>query len=159
MTKEYKIKVAYIYKIALYVSAGDQEGLSSTSQLVIGILGNDPFGKTLDQIAAKRKIHARQIIVRRFNSLEDFEPCHLLFVTKTADQDSIREIMQSHPSVLMVGETDEFEEKGGIFCMYLDAKGRVGIRLNIDAANRGKFKVDARLLRICDVFRDENDGK
>lgn len=154
--REYKIKVAYIYKIALYVNQGDNLGLTTGEELVIGILGPDPFGKYLDLIAQKRKIHHKQIVIKRFANWDEYQPCDLLFVSKNADPRSVEQAQSAAgtESVLMVGEVEGFELHGGVFNMYLDESGKVGIKLNIDAAKRSNFRVDARLLQVCDIGRD-----
>lgn len=155
-SKEYQVKVAYIYKIALYVNRGNNLGLTDGDRLTIGILGPDPFGRYLDLIAKKRKIHSKQIVVKRFASWQQYQPCDLLFISRNADQQSILHAQSASrgSSVLMVGEEEGFEQKGGVFNMYLDDSGKVGIKLNIDAANRNQFQIDARLLQVCDVVRD-----
>ena len=160
-SKEYKVKVAYLYKIALYVNHGSNTGLTEGSELVIGVLGPDPFGSYLDQIAAKRKIHNRNIVVKRFASWAEYQACDLLFVSNKVDRQSVASALAASQtkSVLLVGEEEGFERQGGIFNMYLDGTGKVGIKLNIDAANRNQFRVDARLLQVCDVVRDSQPSE
>ncbi len=154
---EYKVKLAYLYKIAMYVNRGETTGLTASEKLRIGILGKDPFGSLLDRLAASRKIHNRVIEVRRFLTADDLEDCDLLFVGKDipltdAQRRRIRTVCKS---ALIVGDSPGIENLGGVFAMYLDDQGRVGLRLNVDAATRDRYQVDARLMQICDIVRDE----
>lgn len=154
---EYKVKVAYVYKIAHYVHHAQLTGLTADDKLVIGILGEDPFGPLLRKIAAERKIHSKSIQVKRFQTWPQEGGCHLLFVSKTATPATVNRVIEQTrgKSILLVGETEGFEQIGGTFNLYLDANGKVGLKLNLDAAERSQFRVDARLLQVCDVVRDE----
>ena len=159
--KEYDIKIAYIYKIAHYVHVGNNKGLTNTNTLHIGILGEDPFGPILAKMEKTRHVHNKKIVFKRFSKWADYEPCNILFISKTADSDSVGKALRSirGTSVLLVGEQNGFEQAGGVLNMYLDPAGKVGIKLNIDAANRDNFRIDARLLQICDVVRDPVDNE
>jgi len=158
---EYKVKLAYLYKIAMYVNRGESLGLTSREKLRIGILGKDPFGSLLDRLAASRKIHNRPIEVLRFLTVNELQDCDLLFIGKDIPMSDAhqRRIRTDCKSALIVGDSPGIENRGGVFAMYLDDEGRVGLRLNVDAATQGRFQVDARLMQICDIVRDDVASK
>ena len=81
--KEYNVKAVTLYAFGRYVTWPNSVFEKSDSPFVIGLLGENPFGDALDQIAAKKAIAGRSISVRQFNSPDECAACHILFVTGT----------------------------------------------------------------------------
>ena len=81
---EYTIKAVFLYNFSRYATWPNVTTSENSEPFVIGILGRDPFGDVLDEIAAKKTVHGRRIIVARFSSLAQYRsPCHILFVSGT----------------------------------------------------------------------------
>jgi len=55
---EYELKGAYLYKFTQYI---DWPKSAPDEAFVIGVLGKDPFGDILDQIARERKIKGKPV--------------------------------------------------------------------------------------------------
>src|SRR6267378_2239303 len=64
-SSEYLIKAGFIYNFAKLVEWPTNTFPQSDSPIVIGLLGDDPFGSTLYRIVADKKINGRAIAVRR----------------------------------------------------------------------------------------------
>src|ERR1700680_3771225 len=64
-SSEYLIKAGFIYNFAKLVEWPSTAFAQADSPIVIGILGDDPFGTTLDRIVADKKINGRGFIVKR----------------------------------------------------------------------------------------------
>ena len=71
IAKEYKVKVAYIYNFARYIKWPSDAFADRESPFVIGILGDAPFGDTLERLTESRKIYDRRIAIRRFAAPRD----------------------------------------------------------------------------------------
>ena len=52
---------------------------------------------------------------------------------------------------LIVGEQPQFMSHGGIMNFHIDSTGRTAIQLNVDAAQDRDLRIDARLMRLCDI--------
>ncbi len=156
--QEYPAKFRMISKIAHYVHSGAGVGLSQNKSLAIGFLGTDPFGSFLEKHARNQRIHGLPIEVKRFLQPADFKSCDLLFVSATTSAQDVQQIvnMTAGKKILLVGEFPGFENAGGVFNLHRDESGKFAIKLNIDAAKRRQFRIDARLLQVCEVVRDRN---
>src|SRR5207247_7064897 len=64
---EYRIKAAYIFNFAKFVSWPSTAFASANAPIVIGIVGNDPFGSELDQTIAGKTIERHPLQVKRLN--------------------------------------------------------------------------------------------
>src|ERR1700676_1206259 len=83
-SSEYLIKAGFIYNFAKLVEWPSTAFAPPDSPIVIGILGDDPFGATLDKIVADKKINGRGFAVKRLKWGKDFKDlrdCNILFVS------------------------------------------------------------------------------
>jgi hypothetical protein len=110
----------------------------------------------LIQIAAKKTIHDRRIVVRHFDSEKDYQQCHLLYIPDqpskaeggSADKrlNDIMEKVKGKP-VLLVGESDGLAVKGAMLNFYLDG-GKVKFEVNLDAAKAAGLQMHSQLLQL-----------
>src|SRR5439155_7453719 len=84
--------------------------------VIIGVIGEDPFGAILDEVLqGKTCCHDRKLVVRRFQRIENVTECHVLFIS-SSEEARLADILQTldGASVLTVGEMDGFAERGGM---------------------------------------------
>ena len=89
---EYTVKAVFLYSFGRFVEWPEGAMGKASDPLVIGIAGENPFGQALDEMAAKRTIQGRRIVIRRFAAPDDYRPgCQMLFVSRslTADQQAL----------------------------------------------------------------------
>jgi hypothetical protein len=153
-TYEYNVKAAYLYSFGRYVEWPDESLSRASNAFVIGVLGDDPFGDGLDRIAKAKKTHDRQIVIRRFRSLDDYQPCHILFVPKSVAPEQQAAALQKLGAtpVLLVGESPGFAAQGGTINFYLD-QDTVHFEINVQAAKRQQLSINAQLLRLARLLK------
>jgi hypothetical protein len=78
---EYQVKAAFLYNFSRFVDWPSGSFAQSGSPLVIGVVGQDPFGSSLDKVTDGKTVDGRNIIIRRFRRVSDMEPCHILFIS------------------------------------------------------------------------------
>ena len=153
---EYKVKVAYIYNFTRYIRWPASAFNGDHAPLVIGVLGENPFGATIDRLAKRKKTQGRQIVVRRYPSPQDYRPCHMLFVGGANGAELRQWAVRSTRGqpVLVIGETKDYASQGADANFFIDVDSTVGFEINIDALRRQNLRVDARLLKLATVVRD-----
>lgn len=156
-SREYQLKAAFLYNFAQFTEWPTNAFPNDKSPLVIGVLGTDPFGKTLDDTVRGEKINGREILIRRFNRVDDTMDCHLLFISQS-ESDRLEQIFKTlkDRSILTVGETDAFIEKGGII-RFATEHNRIRLRINPEAARQAKLVISSKLLRLADTVRAERN--
>lgn len=152
VSREYAIKAAYLYQFARYVQWPASAFSSDTSPVVIGVLGTDPFGTVLDEISRTKQIDGRAIVIRRFASLSDYTPCHILFVGASISADQkIAAIQKLHRSpVLLVGEEPGFAEQGGTVNFYME-ENRIRFEINAEVAKQQQLRISSKLLSLAKI--------
>ena len=150
-SNEYQIKAGFLINFIKFVEwpadAFGDEGAS----LVIGLIGDDPFGSALDEIVTGKTINGRRLEVRRLRWGQDLKGCHLLFIS-TSERKRLIQIFDAlkGSSVLTVGETGQFNQQGGIINFVMDAK-KVRFEINVATADRARLRISSKLLALARV--------
>jgi len=146
---EYNVKAAFLYSFGRYVEWPKEAFAERSGAFVIGVCGEDPFGQILDRIAQSKTIQGRHIIIQRMATIEELQPCHILFVSRSippAQQIAIINKMRDK-GTLLVGEVPGFAERGGGINFFLEG-GTVRFEINVEAVRQEKLLLDAKLLNL-----------
>jgi hypothetical protein len=144
---EYEVKAAFIYNFAKFVEWPQGSFGDAKSPFVICALGEDPLSGAFDTIHGKN-INGREVVIKRIESIEDGEKCHILFVS-ASERGNLSQIFRTvkHSDVLTVGDMKGFAEKGGII-NFISTDNRIGFEINISAAEKANLKISSKLLKL-----------
>src|SRR5690606_7112950 len=90
--REYQVKGVLLYNLAHLAQWPTSAFGDSRDPLVIGVLGQDPFGHVLDEIVKDETVRGRPMIVRRFATAREARQAHLLFIADS-EKGRIREVL------------------------------------------------------------------
>jgi hypothetical protein len=155
-SSEYLIKAGFIYNFAKLVEWPTTAFAQPDSPIVIGILGDDPFGVTLDRIVADKKINGRSFAVKRLKwskDLKDLRGCNILFISSSEKEhiDGVLDAMKSLP-ILTIGDAPGFAKRGGIMNFTLE-DNKVRFEVNVEAAKRSDLTISSRLLTLARIVQ------
>jgi len=155
-SSEYLIKAGFIYNFAKLVEWPTASFAQPDSPIVIGILGEDPFGATLDRIVADKKINGRGFAVKRVKWSRDFKDlrdCNILFVSSSEKEhiESVIDAMKGLP-ILTIGDAPGFAKRGGIINFMLE-DNKVRFEVNVEAANHADLTISSRLLTLARIVQ------
>src|SRR4051794_39959803 len=130
LPNEYALKSVFLYNFCHFIEWPESAFNSPNEPLVIGIVGEDPFGSLLKEAVQGETYHGRPIQIEHYRSARDLKHCHLLFVGR-AETPQIAAILEAvgANSVVTVGETDDFLERGGMITLPAE-RNRVRLRIN-----------------------------
>ena len=146
---EYQVKAAFLFNFAKFVEWPPETFAGETSPLVIGILGDNPFGTDLERTVAGKLINNRPITIRSFPTAAEAANCHILFIS-SSEKKRLPDIIQSlhGTAVLTVGETDQFIASGGMVNFVQEAS-KIRFQINDDAAKAARLKISSKLLTLA----------
>ncbi len=152
---EYRVKASYLFNFVKFVGWPEASFTNSSAPFVIGLVGDDPFGRTVDETFAGRKTNGRSFVIRRFSPKDDPGNCHILFAS-LSDKSRLAKLLASLRGrpVLTVGETDRFGELGGMV-NFTVVGGTVKLEANPEAAVAAGLKVSSKLLAVSKVVKTE----
>lgn len=146
---EYEVKAAMLVNFARFAEWPPAAFSNPKQPLVIGVLGPDPFGPMLDEVAREKSIGGRAVVVRRLESWPAAEPVHILFLSKT-DKRRMKPLLSAMSSqpVLTVSDQEGFTGQGGVIGFTLD-DGKVKFEVNLAAAEQAGVTLSSKLLRLA----------
>jgi hypothetical protein len=152
---EYQLKAAFVGKFVKYVTWPVERLRESDAPLVVGVLGQDPFGDKLEAAFRNRKPDERPVLVRRFAGLDDLAEAHVLFVPER-ETPRLAEVLRAVKDVgmLLIGESDGFAARGGVINFYLEGD-RLRFEINTESAKRQRLKVSSDLLKLARIVADK----
>lgn len=151
ISAEYQLKAVFLFNFAQFVEWPDGAFENASAPLVIGILGDDPFGAYLDELVSNERIRDRSLVVKRYARPEEIGACHVLFLTPAADNALEQRLtgFQEH-SLLTVGESENFNRAGGIV-RFVTEKGKIRFRINMESATKSNLTISSKLLRLATI--------
>jgi hypothetical protein len=152
VTDEYQVKAAFLYNFAKFVE-WPSATLGSPRPFAICVLGQDPFGRTLEDTVNGKAVGEKALVVRRLSEVKAAAHCQILFVS-SSERKRFGAILGELRTggVLTVGETDGFIEEGGVINLKLDG-GKIQIQINLNAAEQADVRISSKLLSLAEVIR------
>ena len=152
---ERDVKAVFLFNFAQFVDWPAAAFTDERAPLVIGVLGEDPFGTTLDEVVKGEVVKNRSLVVQRFRRVEDITTCHILFVgpSEVTRQTQTVAALRGR-AILTVGETENFATGGGMI-RFLTEQNRIRLRVNLGAVRAAGLTISSKLLRPADIVGDE----
>ena len=142
---EYQVKAAFLFNFTKFVQWPAAAYPSANAPFTICILGDDPFGRALDDIVQGESVNGHKIDVERIRA-DAQTNCQVEYVARNSSIPPIASAAGS--GVLTVGEGDEFVRQGGIVGFILDDR-RVRFEINLKAAMNAGLKLSSKLLAVA----------
>ena len=174
--QQYPLKAAHLLNFGRLVTWPKEAFDATDPKFVIGVLGGDPFGETLQRIEREKTVPQPavgqlKIRVHRFKAIEEYQPCHILFISSTAaagrEGEKVEERLDAaikklaatkDAHVLLVSDTKGFAQKGVAINFLINrADNTINMEINRDAERRAGVSISSRLLglSIVQIVGDE----
>jgi hypothetical protein len=147
---EYEIKAVFIYNFTQFTQWPEDSFESPDDKFVIGILGENVFGKLLEEAVAGEHYQSRPIVVEYYPTLKDVRKCHILYVGSTANPGRLAQ----NSAVLTIGEREDFMTQKGILRFYNEGN-RIRIEINQARAAAVGLSISSKLLRLATIYREK----
>ncbi|HYD39887.1 MAG TPA: YfiR family protein [Anaeromyxobacter sp.] len=144
---EYAVKAAFLRSAVRLVDWPAERRVP----LEVCVLGEDPFGATLDAIAGTAGDLSLE--VQRHADARAARACEVVFVA-ASERGRLRAVLAvlAGSGALTVGDTEGFAAQGVILNFYLDGS-KVRFEVNVDAARAAGVALQPRLVSLGRVVR------
>lgn len=155
---EYEHRALYLYNFAKFTTWPKEAFADENAPLVVGILGQDPFGADLNIIKDK-VIKNRKLVVKTFNTVEEIKECHLLFISPSEEErlSTVLSALEKR-SILTVTEVKDEEAARGMINLVVLNDNRLGFDIDKAGAEAAQLKLDTQLLRLARKVRNHREG-
>lgn len=150
---EYQVKAAYLYNFGRFVKWPAGIAAGKGDSFAVCVLGQDPFGSTLDSTLAGEALDGKPVVIRRIAKPQDTVDCRILFVSST-EEHHLKEILAAidQVGVLTVSDIPGFSRRGGIIQFVAEGE-RVRFEINLASAESARLVLSSELLKVATAVR------
>jgi hypothetical protein len=149
---EQDIKAGLLYNFLRYTEWPARS--PAPEAMVVCVYGRDPFSGRLTPMSG-RTVNRQPIRIRYVEAQREVDGCSMLFVNaeERSDWPDLRAYL-ARRQVLTVSDYEGFARSGGMI-EFTRANNRVGVRVNLGAAQAAQLVVQERLLRLASVVETD----
>ena len=139
------VKATFLYKLAPFVDWPPDSAGGAGGTFDICVVGDDPFGPTLDHAVTGQQVAGRPIMVRRLPLAARDAACKIMFIAGSHSQ-SVHDALKIMRGAPVLTVTDD--QSGGVIDFVID-QGRVHFRIDDQAAADDGLVISSKLLSLA----------
>jgi hypothetical protein len=150
---EYQVKAIYLYNFGRFVQWPPNATAAKGDSFSICVLGQDPFGPSLDSTLAGETLDGKPLAAKRISTPRDAGECRILFISST-EENHLKEILAAldESSILTVSDIPAFSRRGGMIQFVLEGD-KVRFEINLAKAETAKLTLSSELLKVASAVR------
>ncbi len=151
------MKAAFLYNFANFSEWPEATFRGSDAPLIVGILGEDPFGHHLNALKGQ-SVNGRTLEIKHFTKTEDIIACHILFIS-SQQQKHIAQVLETlkDAPVLTVGNELEELRLSGCIINFVIVKNKIRFEINRASAERAGLDISSQLLSVATVINHNRE--
>ncbi len=156
---ELAVKATYLYKFGPFVGWPKTIFAAPDAPVKLCVVGDDPFGPTLDDAVAGQRIGQRPIVLRRLRAAERQSDCHIMYMAGSAAQTvaAALEAVRGTPVLTFTDEAHGAAAKGIIHFVIRD--NRVRFEIDEYAAAENGITISSKVLSLAIAVRPRSQMK
>ena len=156
-TREYQVKAVFLFNFAQFVEWPTNAFPEAQGPLVIGVLGENPFGGYLDEIVRGEEVNKHPLVIQRYRQAEEIKTCHILFISQS-EMDRLDQILASLKgrNILTVGDAESFARRGGMI-RFVTEKNKIRMRINLETVKAAALTISSKVLRAAEIVAPGKD--
>ncbi len=152
---EQELKAAALSQVVHFVRWPASSFLESSTPLVIGIYGPDPFGGVLDDLVRGENVSGHPLQLVHCFTPEAAENCHAVFISASNLRSADRLVHElSTRSILTVTDGQAVESFGAVIAFTVE-NHRIHIAANLEAARKANLTLSSKLLRLAEIRKGQ----
>jgi hypothetical protein len=152
-SQEYAVRAAFLYKFTPFVEWPATAFAGPGSAFNICVLGEDPFGPTLDQVVGGHQVGEHPINVLRLQSADGAGECHILYLGGSRAPLAAAALAKVKGAPILTVTEQSLGVSGGIV-QFLVRDGHVRFTIDAAAATANRMVISAKLLALAAAVRN-----
>lgn len=155
---EYQVKAAFLFNFGKFVEWPETSFAEKNSPFSVCVLGNDPFGATLDHTLEGKQVSNRPVRIVRTTDPALARQCQIVFVS-ASERPHLPAVLRvlGGSNALLVGELPGFAAAGGAIEFTIE-DNHVRFAINPDAIQKAGLQVSSQLLALAKIVREGRNG-
>ncbi len=148
ISREYKIKAAFIYNFTKFVMWPQHNPNSDNDSFNVCILGDDRLTAATETIQGKL-VHGKVLQIKYITNASENGGCEIIFLA-ISNTERLHQALASlkGTTVLSIGDSSDFVDNGGIIGLFVE-DNKVRFDINQLAADDNGLKINSRLLELA----------
>ena len=145
-----------ILKFANYIDWPASSFETPTSEIIIGVIGDDPFEGNLEKITAsfntKGSIKGRKILIKRYKKVSEISICHILYISNS-EKENLKELLQklSGKKIVTIAEISNFCKQKGII-NFVKNNAKFDFEINEKVFKSEDISISSQLLSKATII-------
>jgi hypothetical protein len=154
---DFQVKATYLYNFGRFIEWPGKVAAAEGGSFTVCVLGQDPFGPSLDATLAGETIGGRTIVAKRISSAEESGNCQIIFLS-LADDSRLNKIIADldKKAVLTVSDMPQFVKRGGMIQFVAEGK-KVRFEVNLTATQHAGLTLSSELLKVATAVRKDRE--
>jgi hypothetical protein len=154
--REYAIKAALLYNVAKYIDWPVTAFSQPDDPIVIGVLGDDPFGETLDRVVQGRVVNGHPIAVRRASGVSELRGAHVVFISPTEARAAEVCVVLESFRVLTVSDT--LQSAAFVAVNFAVEGDKIAFAVDLERVSRTGVQISSKLLNFAKAVKRPGDS-
>jgi hypothetical protein len=148
--EEYRLKAVFLLNFARFAQWPSSAFAAHETELVVGILGRDPYGDALKQLQGM-VVHGRKVRISYMENEPDPSSCQLVFIAGSESPRLAEYLLRFKGfPVLLVSDIPQFGERGGHIELYT-RHNKVRFRINLAGLKSSNIILSSKLLHLAEL--------
>ena len=154
--REYQVKAAFLFNFTQFVEWPPAALPQTGAALVIGILGENPFGKYLYEMISGEAANGHPLEVHQYKAVNEIKTCHILFIN--LPQAKMKEALTAlkGQSILTVSDDNNFIQMGGMI-RFVTKQNKIQIQIDLERAKDADLMISSKLLSVAEIVSPDNN--
>ncbi len=148
LSSEYQVKAAFLYNFAKFVEWPPEAFQTPEEPLSFCVLGQDPFGHSLQDSVKGQAIKGRSLVVRHPSNAAGVLGCHVLYLADLNSKSRLQLEAMRTSGILIVADAETLADNLIVINFRLEA-AKVRFEINLNAAEHEKLRISSRLLSLA----------
>ena len=146
---EYQVKAIYLYNFGRFIDWFTALPAAGGDSFAVCVIGQDPFGRTLDSTLAGELVGQRKVVAKRIARPQDAASCQVLFISSSEDG-RLKDILAllDKLKVLTVSDMPRFSERGGMI-QFVPEKDKIRFEVNLTNTEHAGLNLSSELLKVA----------
>jgi hypothetical protein len=146
--REYQVKAVFLFNFTQFVEWPATTFSDAKAPIVIGILGEDPFGSYLNETVSGEVVNGHPLAIEHYRTVQEIKTCHILFIN--IEKNKIDQAMEATRgrNILTVSDVPGFIQHGGIV-RFFNENNKIQFQINQEAARTNGLTISSKLLRLA----------
>lgn len=146
---EYQLKAVFLFNFAHFVEWPPGALAEGNTPFVIGVLGQDPFGGSLEEAVRGETVNRHPLVIERYPDVTRLRNCQILFIP-AAELPHLAQVLEAVRGRSVLTVTEGPAPRGVVIALLKD-DSHIRMRIDLAAAKANSLTISSKLLRPAEI--------